>query len=122
MNIEEINKEIQNLENKGEISDGYHTFDQLYEHRCILFIALCSELTNKPYKIDIWRSKKHSDGSSYEGWFILGINKESGKQITYHLPEKYWNNTNFSETLEKAPEFDGHTSDDVLERLKEIDY
>lgn len=25
----------------GDISDGYHTFDELYEHRCLLFIRLC---------------------------------------------------------------------------------
>lgn len=24
----------------GKVSDGYHTFDELYEHRCLLFINL----------------------------------------------------------------------------------
>ena len=37
------------------------------------------------------------------------------KQITYHLPLSKWEETGFAETLEKAPEFDGHTPDDVLE-------
>ena len=37
---------IQNLINecpsdiRGAISDGYHTFNKLYEHRCVLFAAL----------------------------------------------------------------------------------
>ena len=68
----------------------------------------------------VWRSKNHSDGEPAFGgtWFVLGINKEKGKQITYHLPMSKWDETDFAETLEKAPEFDGHTSQDVLERLK----
>ena len=32
-------------ENEREkISDGYHDFEELYEHRCRLFIALCNAL------------------------------------------------------------------------------
>jgi hypothetical protein len=69
---------------------------------------------------EVWRSKLHSDGSSFDGWFILGIGKEKGKQITYHLPTVRWDEVSFAETLEKAPEWDGHTPDDVLERLKAL--
>jgi hypothetical protein len=113
------------------ICDGYHTFDELYEHRITLFIALCRYLSgmwqekyigaeNEETIPEIWRSKLHSDGSSFDGWFILGINKEKGEQITYHLPLSKWEDTDFAEPLEKAPEFDGHTSDDVLERIKDL--
>jgi hypothetical protein len=99
-----------------EVSDGYHTFDELYEHRIVLFIALC-----KAYHPPVWCSVFHSDGTQYGDWFILGIGKEKGKQITYHLPAKYWSEVcEFAEVLEKAPEFDGHTSQDVLERLKNL--
>ena len=68
----------------------------------------------------VWRSKLHSDGSSFEGWFILGMNKKPGEQITYHLPESYWKELDWVETLEQAPEWDGHTSADVLNRLKDL--
>ena len=105
-----------------EVSDGYHTFDELYDHRITLYIALCKELGNgssSPYG-HTWRSKVHSDDSSFDGWFILGIYKEKGKQITYHLPLEKWEQTNFAETLEKAPEWDGHTSQDVLERIAKL--
>lgn len=111
--------EVQEIltDDMGSISDGYHTFDELYEHRVTLYIALCSRLDSSYY---VWRSEKHSDGSSYEGYFILGIDDEKGKQITYHIPMKYWEQTYFAETLEKAPEFDGHSSKDVLERLQKL--
>lgn len=108
-----------------EVSDGYHTFDELYEHRIMLFIALCKHIDEvliieDPKKYLVWRSKLDSDGSSFDGWFVLGIGKEKGNQITYHLPLSKWDLTDFAETLEKAPEWDGHTSKDVLERLRTL--
>jgi len=107
----------------NQISDGYHTFGELYEHRIILYIALCKQVNHTSIMYSnvplAWRSKLHSDGTSFEGWFLLGIAKAKGHQITYHLPEKYWNMLEGIEILDKAPEFDGHTSADVLERLKE---
>src|SRR5688500_15781523 len=98
------------------ISDGYHTFGELYEHRNNLFIKLCKTHPEIP----TWRSKLHSDGTGFDGWFIIGMYKEKGKQISYHLPLSMWEETNFAETLEKAPEFDGHKSKDVLERIKNL--
>jgi len=114
-----VSYDIINKENIGELSDGYHTFNELYKHRHNLFIALCKLLSqNKKYQI--WRSKKHFDGTMYEGWFIMGINTEKGKQISYHLPIFMWAICQFAETLLKAPEFDGHSSNDVLKRLKQL--
>ena len=114
-----------------QISDGFHTFDEFYEHRITLFITLCkmlrgyidvlikyqgvSESENNPV---IWRSKLHNDGTSFDGWFILGITHPN--QITYHIPLSRWDDTEFAKTLDKAPEWDGHTSQDVLERLKKL--
>jgi len=103
----------------AEISDGFHTFTELYEHRCTLWIALC-RFTKRERLRHVWRSKLHSDGSGYEGWFLLGMHTRKGEQITYHLPMKDWPRTSFATTLERAPEFDGHTSQDVLDRLEAL--
>ena len=73
---EDINQLISsNKVDTNKISDGYHTFEELYEHRIRLFIKLCefmSEMT-PPYcegygcrygaECRPWRSEKHSDGS-----------------------------------------------------------
>lgn len=105
------------------LCDGYHTFDELYEHRIRLFIRLCKELGNgssDPYE-RVWASVQHADGSTFGDWFVMGINKEKGKQITYHLPARFWHEIcEFAEILEKVPEWDGHTSDDVLTRLASL--
>lgn len=103
----------------GKISDGYHTFDELYDHRITLWIALCRLLEHENINAT-WRAIVHSDGSSFDGWFILGTRKNAGEQITYHLPLSRWEETEFAQTLDTAPKFDGHTSQDVLERIKKL--
>lgn len=107
----------------NDIFDGYHTFGELYEHRIALFCKLCElEADNSALygavTDHVWKSKKHSDGSEMDGWFIAGIGVEPGKQITYHIPISMWDSFHLNKTLDKAPEFDGHTSAEVLERLK----
>lgn len=118
----------------GEISDGYHTFGELYDHRITLWIALCRSIEKQrqlvlrrfpdvtPPQQQVWRSLRHSDGElAYGGgWFVLGINTSPGRQVTYHLPLAKWDETNFADTLEQAPEWDNHTPADVLERLKTL--
>jgi len=93
-------------------SDGYHTFKELYEHRIWLWIALCRH--NREWA---WKSKKHSDGSIMKGWFILGIGSDAGTQMTYHLPLMYWDRLKDIDTVKRAYKYDGHTSNDVLNRL-----
>lgn len=98
----------------GEISDGYHTFNELYEHRCVLFLALMKCNVERS-----WVSKKHHDESCFEGWFIAGMNLPTGP-ITYHLPMKYWDtilDKVCCEILNCAPPWDGHTSNQVIERI-----
>ena len=108
----------------GCTCDGYHTFAELYEHRIALYISLCRQVSiwNESSPSEVWRSKKHSDGELAFGgtWFVLGINHKKGEQITYHLPIERWDECAFAEELERAPEWDGHTSDDVLERIEKL--
>lgn len=51
---------------------------------------------------------------------MLGIGSEKGAQITYHIPIERWSETEFARELAVAPEYDGHSSDDVIERLKKL--
>jgi len=113
--IELINAAIRGVDS-NQVSDGYHTFGELYEHRIALFIALCKI---KPYPA-CWRSQLHHDGSAFEGWFIMGIGKDRGEQISYHLPMSKWEETRFAHTVKYAPEWDGHSGEDVLQRLKDL--
>ena len=101
------------MENVGDVSDGYHTFSELYDHRCHLFIAL---MRSNP-KIS-WRANNHGDGTMFPGWFIAGMDLPTG-QISYHLPLWMWEMLDGCSvaTTNKAPEWDGHTPSDVVKRL-----
>ena len=92
----------------GEISDGFHTFNSLYEQRLYLFAALVNT-----YSDSAWKSYRHSDGEECfgGGWFIVGIDTPKGS-YTYHYENKHWDLFKCKE-LNRAPEWDGHTDKDV---------
>lgn len=118
-----INERMKKLQDpvRAQVSDGYHTFEELYDHRIRLYLCLCKNLTLHRNSKMVWCSTHHSDGSHWEGWFILGINYLPGQQITYHLPLKYWDEVAaFAKRLDKSPDWDGHTPEEVLERLKKL--
>lgn len=96
----------------GDTSDGYHTFNELYHHRAVLFAMICNQ--NKEIA---WKSKKHSDGTMFDNMFIVGIETPAG-QATYHYDiEPYWDYFNVKE-LDNAPLWDGHTADQAIERIR----
>lgn len=95
----------------GDTSDGYHTFNELYHHRAILFSVICNERPEVA-----WKSRRHHDGTMYDGMFIVGIDTPEG-QATYHYDiDPYWNLFRVKE-LELAPEWDGHTSGEAIRRI-----
>jgi hypothetical protein len=119
---EAINTLIQGKDvDTNKISDGYHSFGELYEHRIRLYITLCRICDDCSHLPLVWRSLKHSDGSSMDGWFVLGLGTHKGDQITYHLPMSFWDECSFADDRILAPEWDGHTSEDVLERIRLLD-
>ena len=96
--------------NKGQISDGYHTFDELYQHRMMLFSVICNTYKNKS-----WKSWIHDDDTMFDDYFIVGIETEQG-QFTYHYHKDNWGMFNVQE-LDKAPQWDGHTASDITRLL-----
>ena len=108
-----INDEIKKLEKyKWFVSDWYHTFNELYDHRIALYIRLVNE-TRKKYN---WhKSRLHHDWPSFDWWFIV-MWYIDGKQVSYHLPDKNRDDVSCMEK-EKSDKWDWHTSEDVVNRL-----
>lgn len=95
----------------GDVSDGYHTFNELYHHRAILFSVICNTFKDKA-----WKSKKHDTGDMYDGMFIVGIETPQG-QATYHYDiNPYWDMFKVKE-LPNAPKWDGHTPEEAIRRI-----
>lgn len=119
--INEINKLIQDLpsDQRGSISDGYHTFSELYEIRMALTaIAFNNFPRNKKANYYPHKSKYHHNGElCFDGnWFIVVAMLPSG-QISFHYPMKYWDKFKIPETTQALFPFDGHTTKDVINRL-----
>lgn len=100
-------------EDKGEISDGYHTFNELCYY-CMLYNAA---FFNSLPKELVHKSKKHHDGEECfgGGWFVVMANLPTG-QISNHYELKDWELFQIPEK-EVADEWDGHTPKEAAERI-----
>ncbi len=103
---------------KGEISDGFHTFNELYDIRKAYNVALFNTWAKHYPEYQVYKSWYHNDGQPCfgGGWFIVGANLPTG-QISNHYEEKDWGLFDVP-IHKKAPlPFDGHTTQDVIQRL-----
>lgn len=103
----------------GQLSDGEHTFDELYTFRMVYNANLFKSWIDRK-DISLYRSKKHDDGEYCFGadgeWFVVVAETPAG-QISNHYQTEYWNLFDFMPTVETAPKWDGHSSADVVDRL-----
>lgn len=104
----------------GDISDGYHTFRELYAFRKMYNAALFNEWAEQD-KYQTHKSKRHHDGEECfgGGWFIV-VAMLPGGQISNHYKLDDWHLFDVPETDTALFEYDGHTGDDVLSRLREV--
>jgi hypothetical protein len=103
----------------SQLSDGYHTFAELYEHRHALFLALMRAMPQH-----CWFSLRHADGEKCFGgddWFIAGAELPGGSSVTYHLPADLYPlaKATGASRLDLGRPWDGHTASDVVSRLME---
>ena len=121
------------LERINELSDGYHTYDELYEFRKMYNAVLFNEWANTPKtnkqsltgtvtnEYGVHKSWKHNDGELCfgGGWFIVSAMLPTGL-ISNHYKEKDWGLFQVPEVEKALYEFDGHSPQDVLIRLKAL--
>lgn len=137
--VKRINSKILDLpsDSIGKVSDGCHTFDELYEFRKVYNAALFNEwassmATNPRWikedgqpvhlpKYDVHKSWRHNDGELCfgGGWFIVVAMLPTG-QISNHYKAEDWGLFRIPEAEKAKYEFDGHTGKDVLDRLKAL--
>ena len=105
---EYVEKQLDKIDDIGELSDGFHTFNSLYNQRLYLWAALV-----KAHKDKAWKTKRHEDGEPCFGgdWFLVGITTPQG-DYSYHYELKDWDLFD-CKVIDQAPPFDGHTDKDV---------
>ena len=76
----------------------------------ILFSVICNT-----YKDKAWKSWKHSDGTMFDDYFIVGITTDEGN-YTYHYHKDCWDMFKVK-NLDFAPKWDGHQPKDIIRLL-----
>lgn len=108
----EFNRDMDN------VSDGFHTFKQLYHQRAMLFAVIVNT-----HSWMAWKTKKHEDGQycfdKNGEWFLVCIETPKGPYSYHYRTEEYWDLFDCVE-IDKAKPFDGHTEKDV-DRLLSLD-
>jgi len=110
--------------NTGQVSDGYHTFEELYRYRMLYNAALFNTWNSMYYQADmsnhhVHKSWRHHDGEQCfgGGWFIVMATLPTG-QISNHYPADAWDLFDIPEQ-DRADEWDGHTPQEAADRLEE---
>lgn len=122
LTLDQINKGIDELssEDRDNVTDGHHTFDALYEYRCAYNAAMFNLLAREP-RFKVQKSFKHSDGKpcfDKDDMFIVQATLPQG-QISNHYHKDSWD-LFCCEEKEQADEWDGHTPEVALKRLREF--
>lgn len=101
---------------EGQASDGHHTHAELYEFRALFHAhAVRAWLAEGIPVVKSWR---HHDGAEcFEGTCFIVVAQLSSGQVSNHYPRHAWDLFDVP-VAELAPVHDGHTSSDVLERLR----
>jgi len=100
-----------------EVSDGYHTFKELYDYRMIYNALWFNELALSHPEYQVHKSWKHADNENCfgGGWFIVMAELPTG-QISNHYEDQYWDLFKIPEK-ERANVWDGHTPQQAYERM-----
>ena len=104
--------EVAGIKDIGDLSDGFHTFNQLYYQRMMLFATIVKQNRDRA-----WESLRHEGGELCfgGGWFIVGVDTPEGS-YTYHYETNFYSLFDCAE-LERAKHWDGHTEKDVTRLL-----
>lgn len=97
----------------GDISDGYHTFDELYEHRILLFLGCL--------RCGFFKAQTVCE-DHYDGWdCITAYTSSHHQQISYHVPKRYRIMYEHIERISKEDQekrYDNHDSKLVAHRIE----
>ena len=98
----------------GTITDGYHSFDDLYEHRNLLFLNL---IVHMDYREEA--TAYYTEDPNMPGWILVVLETEKLGQISYHMQDGY---DQFLKHIPKIPwnelNWDSRSSLEVSLRLR----
>lgn len=115
----------------GDMSDGYHTFNELYRYRMLYNAAFLNTYAQPQTKVmsdgnisiivpNVGKSWLHHDGQKPfgGGWFIVWFTTPDGHTITNHYEAKYWDLFKIPEE-KTGPEWNGSTPQQEADYLEQ---
>ena len=127
--IEGIDLDTTEVDYPGDMSDGYHTFNELYRYRMLYNAALFKTIRlwqmsslsgdGDAFALQIGKSKRHHDGTEPfgGGWFVVWVTLPDGSVIFNHYRMEYWDLFSADE-YDTAPEWDGSTPEQEADMLE----
>lgn len=110
----------------SQVSDGYHTFGELYRYRMLLQAMLFNQWgdiydSKTDSRLhDVHKSWKHSDGKPcFDGKYFVVVATLPTGQITNHYKAEHWDLFKIP-ARDIAAEYDGHTPEQAAERMAEF--
>lgn len=111
---------ISDKELADHINEKDRLIQELYDFRLLYNCLLFNEWMETG-KHEVYKSRRHDDGTlCYDGeYFIVVANLPTG-QITNHYPIEHYNLFKIPEYEKVKDKYDGHTPNEVQERLLEL--
>jgi hypothetical protein len=101
----------------GDMSDGYHTHNELYHYRMLYNVHTLHAFAAVGWNVT--RSWRHHSGEECfgGGWFVVQADTPAG-QITNHYEAEHWQLFEGIPEVELSPAWDGHTPPIAAQRLE----
>ena len=128
--IEGIDLGTTDVDYPGDMSDGYHTLNELYRYRMLYNAALIKAIrlwhmsslspdNGDAFAVQTGKSRRHHDGTEPfgGGWFVVWVTLPDGSVTFNHYPMEYWDLSNADE-YDTAPEWDGSTPEQEADMLE----
>lgn len=139
--LDNVQEEISNTPYsfRKHYNDGYHSFKELYEtidsfsiaffnmlashkQRSIDFSNMSTVEINAPL-FNVHKSKRHHDGElCFDGEYFIVVAQLPNGQISKHFHIDKWDDFKVPIAQQALYEWDGHTTQDVCKRLKELNF
>lgn len=118
--IREDNTYITPVTVRDKLNRLYNENQELYMFRLLYNALLFNNWSYYDPEIRTYKSRRHSDGRlCFEGeYFIVVAILPNGEQISNHYHIRYYKLFDIPEYDQCPDEFDGHTSSDVISRLR----
>lgn len=120
--LKQIQKKIETLKDSDveKISDGYHTFEEVYDLK-MMYNATLFNLWAELGKYDVHKSKLHNDGEKpFGGGYFIVVAKLPKGQISNHYKLEFWDLFKIPTEPKVKFKFDNHTDKTVISRLKDL--